>query len=185
MYCCCSSLRVMAAEASTAGLIASCSHIVGSKSGPLDASECQCTRCGRTVFVASGHHRELQCGHAFCEQCLLVTQEYTSSNCPDCEGHTIVSKNQGHYSIVKKEDSSLEALQHKTVKNWSSDIKKTVDQLIVDLEHSSSIHRTVSSPSAIMLETEEIDGALKIAGYNFEQLSNAIKVSILNNSTRR
>lgn len=32
-----------------------------------------------------GHHHELQCGHAFCEQCLLVTQEYTTSKCPDCE----------------------------------------------------------------------------------------------------
>ncbi|MEJ1280337.1 hypothetical protein NN561_011281 [Cricetulus griseus] len=44
----------MAAEASTAGFTASCAHIVGSKSGPLDASECQCTRCGRTVSVVSG-----------------------------------------------------------------------------------------------------------------------------------
>ncbi|ERE92205.1 RING finger protein 17 isoform 2 [Cricetulus griseus] len=43
----------MAAEASTAGFTASCAHIVGSKSGPLDASECQCTRCGRTVSVVS------------------------------------------------------------------------------------------------------------------------------------
>uniref|UniRef100_A0A8C2MX37 RING finger protein 17 n=1 Tax=Cricetulus griseus TaxID=10029 RepID=A0A8C2MX37_CRIGR len=168
----------MAAEASTAGFTASCAHIVGSKSGPLDASECQCTRCGRTVSVVSGHHHELQCGHIFCEQCLLVTQEYTTSKCPDCEVHTTVSMNQGHYSIdgFLKEDSSLEALQPKMVKNCSSGVKKTVDQLIVDLEHSSSIHRTVLSPSAIMSETEEIDEALKIAGYNFEQLSNAIKM---------
>lgn len=36
------------------------------------------------------------------------------------------------------------------VKNCSSDLKKTMDQLIVDLEHSSSINRTVSSMSAVM-----------------------------------
>ncbi|XP_052589086.1 LOW QUALITY PROTEIN: RING finger protein 17 [Peromyscus californicus insignis] len=171
----------MAAEASTtttAGLSAPSCHIVGSKSGPRGFSGCQCTRCGRKVSVASsGHHHELQCGHAFCEQCLLVTQEYTTSKCPDCEIHTTVSMNQGDCPMDGfKEDSSLEALQPKMVKHCSSDLKKTVDQLIVDLEHSSSVHRTVSSPSAVMLETEEIDEALKIAGYNFEQLSNAIKM---------
>nr|XP_042140855.1 RING finger protein 17 isoform X2 [Peromyscus maniculatus bairdii] len=167
----------MAAAASTAGLSAPSCPTVGSKSGPRGASGCQCTRCGRKVSVASGHHHELQCGHAFCEQCLLVTQEYTTSKCPDCEIHTTVSMNQGDCPMDGfKEDSSLEALQPKMVKNCSSDLKKTVDQLIVDLEHSSSVHRTVSSPSAVMSETEEIDEALKIAGYNFEQLSNAIKM---------
>ncbi|XP_038166405.1 RING finger protein 17 isoform X1 [Arvicola amphibius] len=163
----------MAAEASTTGLSASSCHKVGSKSAQ-GASGCQCTRCGRKVSVASGHHHEFQCGHAFCERCLLVTQEYTTSKCPDCEVHTAVSMNQGHGFI--KEDSSLEALHPKMVKNCSSDLKKTMDQLIVDLEHSSSINRTVSSLSAVMSETEEIDEALKIAGYNFEQLSNAVKM---------
>ncbi|KAH0500874.1 RING finger protein 17 [Microtus ochrogaster] len=62
------------------------------------------------------------------------------------------------------------------VKNCSSDLKKTMDQLIVDLEHSSSINRTVSSLSAVMSETEEIDEALKIAGCNFEQLSYAVQM---------
>ncbi|XP_055473872.1 RING finger protein 17 isoform X1 [Psammomys obesus] len=166
----------MASEASTAGL-ASC-HLVGSQSGPRGASGCQCSRCGRKVPAASGHHHEFQCGHAFCDLCLLVTPEYATSKGTDCEVHTAVSVNQGHCPVdgFIKEDSSLEALQPKMVKSGSSDLKKTVDQLIVDLEHSSSIHRNVSSPSAVMSETEEIDEALKIASSNFEQLSIAIKM---------
>ncbi|XP_031218419.1 RING finger protein 17 isoform X3 [Mastomys coucha] len=167
----------MAAEASSTGL-ASC-HLVGSESGAQGASGCQCTRCGRKLSVASvGHHHEFPCGHAFCELCLLAPQEYTTSKCTDCEVHTTVSMNQGHYPVdgFIKEDSSLEALPPKIVNNCSSDLEKTVDQLIIDLEQSSSIHRNVSSPSAVMLETEEIDEALKIAGCNFEQLSNAIKM---------
>ncbi|KAL6033356.1 hypothetical protein STEG23_002323, partial [Scotinomys teguina] len=142
----------------------------------------------RKLFIRlypGSHHLELQCGHAFCEKCLLVTQEYTTSKCHYCEGtnfahikvHTTVSMNQKDCLIDGfNEDSSLEALQPKMVKNCSSDLKKTVDQLIADLEHSSSVHRTVSSPLAVMSETEEIDEALKIAGCNFEQLSNAIKM---------
>nr|AAF01336.1 RING finger protein Mmip-2 [Mus musculus] len=169
----------MAAEASSTGL-ASC-HLVESKSGAQGASGasgCQCTRCGRKVSVASGDHHKFPCGHAFCELCLLAPQEYTTSKCTDCEVHTTVSMNQGHYPVdgFIEEDSSLEALPPKMVNNCSSDLEKTVDQLINDLEHSSSIHRNVSNPSAVMSETEEIDEALKIAGCNFEQLSNAIKM---------
>nr|AAK31964.1 ring finger protein 17 [Mus musculus] len=166
----------MAAEASSTGL-ASC-HLVESKSGAQGASGCQCTRCGRKVSVASGDHHKFPCGHAFCELCLSAPQEYTTSKCTDCEVHTTVSMNQGHYPVdgFIEEDSSLEALPPKMVNNCSSDLEKTVDQLINDLEHSSSIHRNVSNPSAVMSETEEIDEALKIAGCNFEQLSNAIKM---------
>ncbi|XP_021037842.1 RING finger protein 17 [Mus caroli] len=166
----------MAAEASSTGL-ASC-HLEESKSGAQGASGCQCTRCGRKVSVASGDHHKFPCGHAFCELCLLAPQEYTTSKCTDCEVHTTVSMNQDHYPVdgVIEEDSSLEALPPTMVNNCSSDLEKTVDQLINDLEHSSSIHRNVSNPSAVMSETEEIDEALKIAGCNFEQLSNAIKM---------
>uniref|UniRef100_A0A8C6HDW9 RING finger protein 17 n=1 Tax=Mus spicilegus TaxID=10103 RepID=A0A8C6HDW9_MUSSI len=166
----------MAAEASSTGLD-SC-HLVESKSGAQGASGCQCTRCGRKVSVASGDHHKFPCGHAFCELCLLASQEYTTSKCTDCEVHTTVGMNQGHYPVdgFIEEDSSLEALPPKMVNNCSSDLEKTVDQLINDLEHSSSIHRNVSNPSAVMSETEEIDEALKIAGCNFEQLSNAIKM---------
>ncbi|MBZ3876583.1 RING finger protein 17 [Sciurus carolinensis] len=88
---------------------------------------------------------------------------------------------EGYYPIdgCIKEDSFMENLQPKTIKNYSPDFKKTADQLTVGLEHSTSIHRPVSSSSAIMSETkttEEIDEALKIAGYNFEQLNIAVKM---------
>ncbi|XP_008822578.1 RING finger protein 17 [Nannospalax galili] len=162
----------MAAEDSTPAFTAS-SQEVGRKSGPLGATERWCSRCGRKTSVASGHHHDLQCGHAFCELCLLVTEEYDTIKCPDCEVATTVNMNQGHYPIEEfiKEDSSLEALQPKMVKNCSSNIKKTTD-----LEHLTAIPRTVSSPSAGKLETEEIDEALKIAGNNFEQLNIAVKM---------
>ncbi|KAF5916304.1 hypothetical protein HPG69_017538 [Diceros bicornis minor] len=65
-----------------------------------------------------GHHHELQCGHDFCELCLLITEEYNTVVCPGCE-------------------------ETKTA--------------------------------------EEIDEALKIAGYNSEQLSIAVKVEIMSN----
>ncbi|TKC49067.1 hypothetical protein EI555_002266, partial [Monodon monoceros] len=78
-----------------------------------------------------------------------------------------------------KEDSFMEKLQPKKMKNCSQDFKKTADLLTVGLEHSTSTHGTVLNPSTVIEETEtveEIDEALKVAGKNFEQLSIAVKV---------
>ncbi|XP_046302897.1 RING finger protein 17 isoform X1 [Marmota monax] len=171
----------MAAEASRTRFALSSYRQVGSKTQNWGATDFQCTRCERRVSRASGHHRELQCGHAFCELCLSVTGEYNTIICPDCEVVTTVNMKEGYYPIdgCIKEDSFMENLHPKTIKNCSPDFKKPADQLTVGLEHSTSIHRTVSSSSAVMSETkttEEIDEALKIAGYNFEQLNIAVKM---------
>ncbi|XP_073898932.1 RING finger protein 17 isoform X2 [Castor canadensis] len=171
----------MAAEASTAPPALSSYGQVGCKSRYWGTSEVQCARCGRRVSRASGRHHELQCGHPFCELCLLVPEEYSTIKCPNCEVATPINMRQGYYPVdgYIKEDSSMDKLQPKMIKNCSPDFKRTGDQLTVGLEHSTSIHRTVLSSSAITSETkitEEIDEALKIAGYNFEQLSIALKM---------
>ncbi|XP_049723060.1 RING finger protein 17 [Elephas maximus indicus] len=170
-----------AAEASTTGLAPSSYPHLGRNSRLWGAAEIQCTGCGEKVSRVSGHHHELQCGHAFCELCLLINEEYSTIICPDCEVATTVSTRQGYYPIDGsiKEDSFLEKLQPKKTKNCSQDFKKTADHLTIGLENSTSIHRTVFNPSTVMAETktaEEIDEALKIAGYNFEQLSIAVKM---------
>uniref|UniRef100_A0A8C9P0S8 Ring finger protein 17 n=1 Tax=Spermophilus dauricus TaxID=99837 RepID=A0A8C9P0S8_SPEDA len=171
----------MAAEASRTPFALSSYRQVGSKSQTWGATDFQCTRCEKRVSRASGHHHELQCGHAFCELCLSITEEYNTIICPDCEVVTTVNMKEGYYPIdgCIKEDSLMENLHPKTIKNCSPNFKKPADQLTVGLEHSTSIHRTVSSSSAVMSETkttEEIDEALKIAGYNFEQLNIAVKM---------
>uniref|UniRef100_A0A8C5UWH2 RING finger protein 17 n=1 Tax=Microcebus murinus TaxID=30608 RepID=A0A8C5UWH2_MICMU len=179
----------MAAEASTAQLALSFYPQRGRRSRSWGATGIQCTRCGRRVPRASGHCHELQCGHAFCERCLLITEEYSAIICPDCEVATTVNMRQGYYQIDEciKEDSLMEKLQPK-MKNSSQDFKKTTDQLTTGLEHSASTHRPVSNSSAIMSEiktSEEIDEALKIAGYNLEQLSIAVKtLEHIENQTR-
>ncbi|XP_041623143.1 RING finger protein 17 isoform X1 [Vulpes lagopus] len=171
----------MAAEGSTAWFTLSSYRQMGKKSRPWGAAEIQCTQCGRRVSRVSGHHHELQCGHAFCELCLLITEEYSTIICPDCEVATTINMRQGYYPTdgCIKEDSFMEKLQPKKTKNCSQDFKKTSDQLTIGLEHATSTHRTILNSSSIMAETktaEEIDEALKIAGYNFEQLSVAVKM---------
>ncbi|KAF6376704.1 ring finger protein 17 [Rhinolophus ferrumequinum] len=168
----------MEAEASTAWL--SHSSSTGRKGRPWEAAEIQCIRCGRRVTRASGQHHELQCGHDFCELCLLVTEEYSKIICPACEVATTINTRQGYYPVdgCIQEDSFMEKPQPKKIKNCSQDLKKTADQQTTGLEHSPSTHRTVLNSSAVMAETktaEEIDEALKIAGNNFEQLSIAVK----------
>ncbi|XP_077014883.1 RING finger protein 17 [Tamandua tetradactyla] len=170
-----------AAGTSTTQFALSSSPLMGGKSQPGCASEKLCTRCGKGVSRASGHHHELQCGHAFCELCLLITEEHSTVTCPDCEVVTIMNTRQGRYYPVEecvKGDSFVEKLQPKKIKNYSQDFKKTADQLTIGLENSTFIRRTVLNPSAVMAETktaEEIDEALKIAGHNFELLSIAVK----------
>ncbi|XP_063474895.1 RING finger protein 17 isoform X5 [Symphalangus syndactylus] len=169
----------MAAEASKTGPSRSSYQRMGRKSQPWGAAEIQCTRCGRRVSRASGQHCELQYGHAFCELCLLMTEECTTIICPDGEVATAVNTRQHYYPMAGyvKEDSVMEKLQPKTIKNCSQDFKKT-DQLTTGLECSASTHRTVLNSSAVMLVTntaEEIDEALNTAHHNFEQLSIAGK----------
>ncbi|XP_058403755.1 RING finger protein 17 isoform X1 [Diceros bicornis minor] len=171
----------MAAEASTAELAVSSCGQTGRWSRPWGATEVQCTRCGRSVPRASGHHHELQCGHDFCELCLLITEEYNTVVCPGCEVATTINIREGYYPIdgCIKEVSFMEKLQPTKIKNCSQDFKKTADQLTLGLAHSTSTHKTVLNPSTVMAETktaEEIDEALKIAGYNSEQLSIAVKM---------
>ncbi|XP_073750919.1 RING finger protein 17 isoform X2 [Callorhinus ursinus] len=171
----------MAAEASTARFTLSSFQQMGRKSRPWGTAEIQCTQCGRRVSRVSGHHHELQCGHAFCELCLLITEEYSTIICPDCEIATTINMRQGYYPTdgYIKEDSFMEKLQPKKIKNCSQEFKKTSDQLTIGLEHSTSTHRTILNSSALMAETktaEEIDEALKIAGCSFEQLSVAVKM---------
>ncbi|XP_070433853.1 RING finger protein 17 isoform X2 [Equus przewalskii] len=171
----------MAADTSTARFALSSYRQMGPRSRPWGASEVQCTRCGRRVSRASGQHHELQCGHDFCELCLLITEEYNTIVCPDCEVATTINTRQGYYPIdgCIKEDSLIEKLQPEKIKNCSQDFKKTADQLTIGSAHSTSTHRSVLNPSTVMAETktaEEIDEALKIAGYNFEQLSIAVKM---------
>ncbi|XP_030669088.1 RING finger protein 17 isoform X6 [Nomascus leucogenys] len=169
----------MAAEASKTGPSRSSYQRMGRKSQPWGAAEIQCTRCGRRVSRASGQHCELQYGNAFCELCLLMTEECTTIICPDGEVATAVNTRQHYYPMAGyvKEDSVMEKLQPKTIKNCSQDFKKT-DQLTTGLERSASTHRTVLNSSAVMLVTntaEEIDEALNTAHHNFEQLSIAGK----------
>uniref|UniRef100_A0A2I3GQ90 Ring finger protein 17 n=1 Tax=Nomascus leucogenys TaxID=61853 RepID=A0A2I3GQ90_NOMLE len=169
----------MAAEASKTGPSRSSYQQMGRKSQPWGAAEIQCTRCGRRVSRASGQHCELQYGNAFCELCLLMTEECTTIICPDGEVATAVNTRQHYYPMAGyvKEDSVMEKLQPKTIKNCSQDFKKT-DQLTTGLERSASTHRTVLNSSAVMLVTntaEEIDEALNTAHHNFEQLSIAGK----------
>uniref|UniRef100_G3RTJ8 RING finger protein 17 n=1 Tax=Gorilla gorilla gorilla TaxID=9595 RepID=G3RTJ8_GORGO len=170
----------MAAEASKTGPCRSSYQRMGRKSQPWGAAEIQCTRCGRRVSRASGHHCELQCGHAFCELCLLMTEECTTIICPDCEVATAVNTRQRYYPMAGyiKEDSIMEKLQPKTIKNCSQDFKKTADQLTTGLERSASTDKTVLNSSAVMLDintAEEIEEALNTAHHNFEQLSIAGK----------
>uniref|UniRef100_A0A096MQ14 RING finger protein 17 n=1 Tax=Papio anubis TaxID=9555 RepID=A0A096MQ14_PAPAN len=170
----------MAAEPSKTGPSRSAYQRMGRKSQHWGAAEIQCTRCGRRVSRASGHHCELQCGHAFCELCLLMTEECTTIVCPDCEVATAVNTRQGCYAMAGygKEDSVMEKRQPKTIKNCSQDFKKTADRLTTGLERSASTHRTVLNSSSVMLDTntaEEIDEALTTAHHNFEQLSIAGK----------
>ncbi|XP_037383279.1 RING finger protein 17 isoform X2 [Talpa occidentalis] len=169
----------MAAEPSTAGLAPACYPQMRRQSWPCGAAEIQCTQCGRRA--TRGHHYELQCGHAFCELCLLITEEYNTITCPNCEVATTTNWRQGYYPTdgCIKEDSFMEKKQPKKKKNYSQSLKKTADQVIVDSEYSASICRTVLNPSTIMTESktaEEIDEALMIAGYNLEQLNVAVKV---------
>ncbi|XP_069858096.1 RING finger protein 17 isoform X2 [Dipodomys merriami] len=169
----------MAAEASRARLALTPYQQVGCKSHPWSAAEIQCTGCGRRVSSASGRHHDLQCGHAFCELCLLVTEEYSTVKCPYCEVATTVNTRQGYYPTDgSKEDSSMDKVQPKMLKNCSPDIKKADNQLNIGVEQSASIQKTFLN-SAMISETkttEEIDEALKIAGCNFEQLNISIKV---------
>ncbi|XP_007529004.2 RING finger protein 17 isoform X2 [Erinaceus europaeus] len=174
----------MAAEASKASktrLSLSSLRQMRRQSRPWGATEPQCARCGRRVSRTSGHHHELQCGHSFCDLCLLIIDDYSLITCPSCEISTTANKRQGYYSVdgYSKEDSFMEKLQPKKIKNYSRDFKKIADQLTVGFEHLISTSRTILNPSAVMEESkiaEEIDEALKTASYNFEQLSNAIKM---------
>uniref|UniRef100_A0A2K5IQQ3 RING finger protein 17 n=1 Tax=Colobus angolensis palliatus TaxID=336983 RepID=A0A2K5IQQ3_COLAP len=170
----------MAAEPSKPGPSRSAYQRMGRKSQHWGVAEIQCTRCGRRVSRASGHHCELQCGHVFCELCLLMTEECTTIVCPDCEVATAVNTRQGCYPMAGyvKEDSVMEKRQPKTIKNCSQDFKKTADQLTTGLERSASTPRTVLNSSSVMLDTntaEEIDEALNTAHQSFEQLSIAGK----------
>ncbi|XP_021092053.1 RING finger protein 17 isoform X1 [Heterocephalus glaber] len=169
----------MVAEASKIRLAFSAYPQVGNKGLPWSTAEIQCSRCGRRVSRASGH-QGIPCGHVFCELCLLT--EESRIVCPGCEIATAVNMKQGYCPIDEytKEDNFMEKFQPQTM-NCSPDFEKMADhdQLTVHVEHSTSIHRTVLSSSGVTLETkttEEIDEALKIAGYNFEQLSIAVKM---------
>ncbi|XP_045149942.1 RING finger protein 17 [Echinops telfairi] len=151
------------------------------KNHPWGAAEIRCTQCGKRVPSLSGHQHELQCGHTFCEQCLLITEGYSTTVSPNCEVATTISTRQEDNPIDEciKEDSLMEKLQPEMTKNCSQDFKKTVSQPTIGLENSASTHRTVLSSSSVMAEsktTEEIDDALTVAGYNFEQLSTAVKM---------
>ncbi|XP_066221907.1 RING finger protein 17 [Saccopteryx leptura] len=166
----------MAVAASKARLLLSASGQMERKGQPWAAAEVRCSRCERRVTRAFGHLHELQCGHAFCELCLVVTEEYKTIICPACKVATTITKRQGDYPIdgYVKEDSFMDKSQLKRIKNCSQDFKKTANQL-----YSPSTHRTVLNSSAVMAETEmaeEIDEALKIAGSNFEQLSTTVKM---------
>ncbi|XP_007495242.1 RING finger protein 17 isoform X1 [Monodelphis domestica] len=155
-------------------------------------TEVLCSGCGRSsVAAAAGHHHELQCGHAYCELCLSVTEEYSTVVCPDCEVVTTINKKQGYYPLdgYVEEDAYEEKFQPKKIRNCSQDFKKTACQQIVGLENSSTLHRPILNPSSVVTETkmtQELDEALKIAGYNFEQLSAAEKMlECLENQTKQ
>ncbi|XP_020770802.2 RING finger protein 17 isoform X2 [Odocoileus virginianus] len=170
----------MAAEALRARHPVSCGQ-VETHGRARGATEALCSRCGRRAPRALGHHHELQCGHSFCDLCLLMTEEYSTITCPDCEVATTINTKQEYCPIYGciKEDSFMEKLQPKKMRNCSQDFEKTTHQQTVGLEHSASTPRTVLNPSAVIEESktvEEIDEALKIAGQNFEQLSIALKM---------
>ncbi|XP_020921069.1 RING finger protein 17 isoform X3 [Sus scrofa] len=172
----------MAAEASRAGRTQSFCRLVETQGWARGAAEVPCTRCGRGAPRAPvGHHRELQCGHAFCELCLSRPEDCSTIVCPDCEIATTMNTRQGYCPLDGhiKEDSFMEKLQPKKIKTCSPDFKKTADQLTIGLGQAPSTHRTFLTPSTVIEETktvEEIDEALKIAGQNFEQLSIAVKM---------
>ncbi|KAB0372706.1 hypothetical protein FD755_015459 [Muntiacus reevesi] len=171
----------MAAKALRARRPVSCGQ-VETHGRARGATEALCSRCGRRAPRALvGHHHELQCGHSFCDLCLLMTDEYSTIPCPDCEVATTINTKQEYCPIdgCIKEDSFMEKLQPKKMRNCSQDFEKTTHQQTVGLEHSASTPRTVLNPSAVIEESktvEEIDEALKIAGQNFEQLSIAVKM---------
>uniref|UniRef100_A0AAA9TAP5 RING finger protein 17 n=1 Tax=Bos taurus TaxID=9913 RepID=A0AAA9TAP5_BOVIN len=171
----------MAAEALRARRPVSSCGQVETHGRARGATEAMCSRCGRRAPRALGHHHELQCGHAFCDLCLLMTEEYSTITCPDCEVATTISTKQEYCPIdgYIKEDSFMEKLPPKKMRNCSQDFEKTAHQQTISLEHSASTPRTVLNPSAVIQESktvEEIDEALKIAGQNFEQLSIAVKM---------
>ncbi|XP_074072360.1 RING finger protein 17 isoform X4 [Macrotis lagotis] len=162
------------------------------KSRPWGPAEVLCSGCGRSsVAAAAGHHHELQCGHAYCELCLLVTEEYSTVVCPDCEAVTTINRRQVYYPLdgYVEEDAYEEKFQPKKIRNYSQDFKKMTGQQTVGLEHSSTLHRPILNPSADVTETkmtQEIEEALKIAGYNFEQLSATEKMlECLENQTKQ
>ncbi|XP_049637597.1 RING finger protein 17 [Suncus etruscus] len=172
----------MAARKSAASqfALASCRQM-RRQSRPWGTVELQCTRCGRKLAGASGNHHKLQCGHIFCEMCLLITEECSTIMCPECAVATTINMRQSYYTVdgYNQEDSLMEKSQPKKIKNYSWDFKKTADQLTGGLEHSVSTRRNKLNLSTVMVETkatEEIDEALKIAGNNIEQLSTAIKM---------
>uniref|UniRef100_A0A8C6CTX3 Ring finger protein 17 n=1 Tax=Moschus moschiferus TaxID=68415 RepID=A0A8C6CTX3_MOSMO len=171
----------MAAEALRARRpVSSCGQVETHDQAP-GATEALCSRCGRRAPRALGHHHELQCGRAFCDLCLLMTEEYSTITCPDCEVATTINTKQEYCPTdgCIKEDPFMEKLQPKKMRNCSQDFEKTAHQQTVGLEHSASTPRTVLKPSTIIEESktvEEIDEALKIAGQNFEQLSIAVKM---------
>ncbi|XP_006879615.1 PREDICTED: RING finger protein 17 [Elephantulus edwardii] len=169
----------MAAAKSTPGFSQSSYTQMGRKTRPWGAAENQCVLCGKRAPRAAGHHHELRCRHAFCEPCLLETEGSTVV-CPECEVATTIITRQGCYAKdgCIKEDSFMEKLQPKMTKNCYQDLKKTADLLSVGLQNSASLRKTALNPSALVAETkttDEIDEALKIAGYNIEQLSIAVK----------
>ncbi|XP_055398597.1 RING finger protein 17 isoform X11 [Bubalus kerabau] len=172
----------MAAEALRARRPVSSCGQVETHGRARGATEALCSRCGRRAPRALvGHHHELQCGHAFCDLCLLMTEEYSTITCPDCEVATTINTKQEYCPTdgCIKEDSFMEKLPPKKMRNCSQDFEKSAHQQTVSLEHSASTPRTVLNPSAVIEESktvEEIDEALKIAGQNFEQLSIAVKM---------
>lgn len=141
----------MATEASTAVPALPLSGQMVRKSCPWDAAEIHCAGCGRRVSRAAGNHHDLQCGHAFCELCLLITEEYSTITCPDCEIATTINMRQGCYPIdgCIKEDSSMEKLQPQMIKNCSQDFRKAADPLNFALELSTSTHRTLLSSTVM------------------------------------
>ncbi|XP_054521091.1 RING finger protein 17 isoform X20 [Pan troglodytes] len=130
----------MAAEASKTGPSRSSYQRMGRKSQPWGAAEIQCTRCGRRVSRASGHHCELQCGHAFCELCLLMTEECTTIICPDCEDTNTAEEidealNTAHHNFEQLSiaGKALEHMQKQTIEERERVIEvveKQFDQLL-------------------------------------------------------
>ncbi|XP_058293742.1 RING finger protein 17 isoform X5 [Hylobates moloch] len=130
----------MAAEASKTGPSRSSYQRLGRKSQPWDAAEIQCTRCGRRVSRASGQHCELQYGHAFCELCLLMTEECTTIICPDGEVTNTAEEidealNTAHHNFEQLSiaGKALEHMQKQTIEERERVIEvveKQFDQLL-------------------------------------------------------